>query len=134
MPHICAACACALACARVVSRPHLARISQAVEWHAGKTCIEYRAHVLGFGGVSMESAAADDQDTMRMLREGKQCPKCGMSIIHYRGHGCHHIRPGGGRRGGCPTCGHHFCYVCLGPHNECGCPWQVTLAPAYILW
>lgn len=39
----------------------------------------------------------------------KQCPGCGTGITHYRGHGCHHIRPGSG----CTNCGTHFCYVCL---------------------
>jgi hypothetical protein len=36
--------------------------------------------------------------------------------MHYYGHECHHIRPDGG----CPTCHHHFCYVCLGSSYDAG--------------
>lgn len=39
----------------------------------------------------------------------KPCPYCTTPIAHYKGHGCHHIMPGGG----CPTCKNHFCYMCL---------------------
>ena len=60
----------------------------------------------------------------------KACPACGAAITHYRGHGCHHIAPSGG----CPTCHHHFCIVCLERHpcsrrghglfcdEHCDCP------------
>lgn len=65
----------------------------------------------------------------------KQCPACGISILHYRDHGCHHIMPGSG----CPNCSHHFCYACLGPfpckqcslfcNDQCGCPACPDCAP-----
>ena len=77
------------------------------KWHAGQTCAQYK-------GSQVDGA------TQALLNECKRCPNCNEGIVHYRGHACHHIKPGGG----CPSCGHHFCYVCLGPHNECGCPWQ----------
>lgn len=50
--------------------------------------------------------------------QAKQCPSCGIVILHYRRHGCHHIMPGTG----CPNCHYHFCYACLGPHPcRAGC-------------
>ena len=49
----------------------------------------------------------------------KPCPYCSTPIAHYKGHGCHHIRPGGG----CPSCHHHFCYTCLSSHDD-GAVWQ----------
>jgi hypothetical protein len=49
----------------------------------------------------------------------KPCPYCTAPIAHYKGHGCHHIRPGGG----CPSCHHHFCYTCLSSHDD-GTTWQ----------
>ena len=41
-----------------------------------------------------------------LLRSSKRCPNCRTPISHYKKHGCHHIR-------GCPSCHHHFCYICL---------------------
>lgn len=49
----------------------------------------------------------------------KPCPFCATPISHYKGHGCHHIKPGGG----CPACHKHFCYVCLGTVGK-GTVWQ----------
>ena len=52
----------------------------------------------------------DDEVTVDLLqRTSKPCPSCQTPISHYKGHACHHIKPGGG----CPGCHHHFCYVCL---------------------
>jgi len=73
-----------------------------------------------------------EAEAERAIRESsKPCPNCGTAITHYYKHGCHHIMPGSG----CPACGHHFCYLCLGPHpcrqrprcpvfcnDSCGCP------------
>lgn len=81
-------------------------------WHEGQTCASVRA--------ARVRAAATEVATRSLLAQAKQCPRCGEGIIHYRGHGCHHIKPGGG----CPRCGHHFCYVCLGDFRTCGCPFQ----------
>jgi len=64
--------------------------------------------------------ASREAATRAFLAQAKQCPCCGEGIVHYRGHGCHHIKP----CGGCPRCGHHFCYVCLGDYRTCGCPFQ----------
>ena len=85
-------------------------------WHADLTCAEYQER--------NGQAARDDEGTRAteelLRRTSKRCPNCGEGICHYRGHACHHIKPGSG----CPRCSHHFCYVCLGPHRTCGCPWQ----------
>ena len=48
----------------------------------------------------------------------KPCPRCRAPITHFKGHACHHIRPGGG----CSVCHHQFCYVCLAPWHTCRCP------------
>jgi hypothetical protein len=69
-----------------------------------------------------------------LYRTSKPCPGCHTPITHYKSHGCHHIKPGGG----CPGCHNHFCYVCLGGlspqwqgcpngcpgfcNDTCGCP------------
>lgn len=49
----------------------------------------------------------------------KPCPFCATPIAHYKNHGCHHIKPGGG----CPGCNKHFCYSCLG-YRGTGDTWQ----------
>ena len=74
-----------------------------VEWHQGLTCAQYKGEQV-------------DDATQRLLDQGKRCPGCGTGIIHYYGHECHHIKPDGG----CPTCHHHFCYVCLGSYHDAG--------------
>ncbi len=52
-----------------------------------------------------------NEDTLDLLyRSSKPCPGCHTPITKYKGHGCHHIKPGQG----CPGCHNHFCYVCLG--------------------
>lgn len=38
----------------------------------------------------------------------KSCPWCGIMTVHYKGHGCHHIKPSGG----CPGCHEHWCFDC----------------------
>eukprot|EP01041_Mallomonas_annulata_P002188 gene2188-4257_t len=50
----------------------------------------------------------------------KPCPVCSTPIAHYKGHGCHHIKP----NGGCPSCHNHFCYSCLSSTGKIwtGCP------------
>ena len=48
----------------------------------------------------------------------KLCPNCSTPIVHYKGHGCHHIMPGSG----CPACHCHFCYQCLSFYPP-GTPW-----------
>jgi hypothetical protein len=75
-------------------------------------------------GVSCQTARAQregkDEETKKLIKQtSKPCPHCSMAITHYRGHACHHIRPGSG----CPNCGTHFCFACLKPHNspECHC-------------
>ena len=67
-----------------------------------------------------ERRRLEEEATAALLRTVKRCPQCGMGISHYRGHACHHIKPGSG----CPSCGFHFCYVCLGPHLSCRCEYQ----------
>eukprot|EP01087_Luapelamoeba_hula_P020244 TRINITY_DN687_c0_g2_i3.p1 TRINITY_DN687_c0_g2~~TRINITY_DN687_c0_g2_i3.p1 ORF type:complete len:755 (+),score=45.93 TRINITY_DN687_c0_g2_i3:109-2373(+) len=84
-------------------------------------------------GVSCDDAARDARERTQetnalILDTAKRCPSCRIAVTHYRNHGCHHIAPGRG----CPGCGHHFCYACLGPYpcrrcrlfcnNDCGCP------------
>ena len=75
-------------------------------------------------GLSCEQAkeqwAGNDEVTRQYIkRTSKPCPSCGLAISHYRGHACHHIRPGSG----CPNCGYHFCFACLRRHKdpECKC-------------
>eukprot|EP00992_Anisonema_acinus_P007158 TRINITY_DN2815_c0_g1_i1.p1 TRINITY_DN2815_c0_g1~~TRINITY_DN2815_c0_g1_i1.p1 ORF type:complete len:563 (+),score=162.85 TRINITY_DN2815_c0_g1_i1:49-1737(+) len=60
---------------------------------------------------------------------GKDCPYCGVEVVHYHRHGCHHIG-----YAGVSCCGQHWCYMCRGPHpcqkcpvfcdmdRKCGCP------------
>eukprot|EP01041_Mallomonas_annulata_P011291 gene11291-23626_t len=71
----------------------------------------------------------------------KPCPVCSTPIAHYKGHGCHHIRPGSG----CPSCQNHFCYSCLSStgkkwtscpnkcplfcHENCDCPTCLDCSP-----
>ena len=50
----------------------------------------------------------------------KLCPKCSIRTTKYHGHGCHHIRPGGG----CSNCHHHWCFVCSGNFETCNCPFE----------
>jgi len=85
-----------------------------VEWHKGLTCNQYK-------GAEVDTA------TQSLLNQGKRCPGCGQGIIHYFSHQCHHIRPGGG----CPTCHHHFCYVCLGSfYHQKQCQEKGCVSPA----
>ena len=69
----------------------------------------------------------DERSVDLQYSMSKPCPNCSMPIAHYKGHGCHHIAPRAGTNG-CPSCHHHFCYVCLwcaGPTwSSCpnGCP------------
>ncbi len=53
---------------------------------------------------------ADEASMNRLFASSKPCPFCQTPISHFKGHGSHHIRPGGG----CPSCGQNFCYSCLG--------------------
>ena len=109
-------------------------------WHQGETCAQYQQRIrLEAQDREMAAAranearlrelaaqeAADREERERRQREEeanaeflrgvKQCPSCGMGIVHYRGHRCHHMK--------C-RCGSHFCYVCLGPYGRCGCGYQ----------
>lgn len=52
----------------------------------------------------------------------KPCPRCRAPITCFKGHACHHIRPGGG----CSVCHHQFCYMCLAPWHTCRCPTYCT--------
>ena len=70
--------------------------------------------------AAKRSAEAGDASSDFIAATSKKCPQCGYGISHFHGHACHHIRPGGG----CPKCGHHFCYCCLGAFNACGCRYQ----------
>jgi hypothetical protein len=51
----------------------------------------------------------------------KGCPNCGTLVTHFRGHECHHMLPKSPQypRGGCPGCGHNFCFASLRPWAEC---------------
>ena len=62
----------------------------------------------------------DEKSTDFQYSMSKPCPNCTTPIAHYKGHGCHHIRPGGG----CPGCRNHFCYTCLATTGLTwtGCP------------
>ena len=60
-------------------------------------------------------AGADLLTTAAIAATTKPCPKCGAGVSHYHGHSCHHISPSGG----CPSCGQHFCYSCLGLGKHC---------------
>jgi len=63
-----------------------------------------------------------------ILKTTRPCPSCQFRVTHYRGHACHHIRPGGG----CPQCHTHWCYNCGNIYpcgrcrafcsDECSCP------------
>ena len=48
----------------------------------------------------------------------KQCPKCKTEVVHYRGHGCHHMT--------CSQCNCKWCWVCMRDwsktcHRTSGC-------------
>jgi hypothetical protein len=58
-------------------------------------------------------ATAETEDLIN--RTTRPCPECGLRVTHYRGHACHHIKPGGG----CPRCHTHWCYNC-GSRYPCG--------------
>lgn len=68
------------------------------------------------GGAAADASrqaeeAAFAQQVLHMAKAGiKYCPQCGCPGTHPRGHACHHISPGTG----CPNCGTHYCFVCLG--------------------
>ena len=89
-------------------------------WHPGRTCDQEQGRESPTPRRFFSLRLKPRPTTQSLLRQGKQCPRCRTHIIHYRGHACHHIMPSGG----CPSCGHHFCYVCLGPYNRCGCPFE----------
>eukprot|EP00808_Paulinella_micropora_P003652 g29504.t1 len=84
-----------------------------IPWHTGLTCAEYQARFRD-----------QDDKTQALIRStSKPCPNCSAPTSHYREHECHHIRPGTG----CPSCHHHFCYVCLQSSGlswvkRCTCP------------
>eukprot|EP00047_Mylnosiga_fluctuans_P004441 m.234548 g.234548 ORF g.234548 m.234548 type:complete len:1138 (+) comp12675_c0_seq1:83-3496(+) len=75
--------------------------------HKGMTCAQART----------QRAGQDEETQNYISKTSKPCPNCQMAISHYRGHACHHIRPGTG----CPNCGHHFCFACLRPHQSPDC-------------
>lgn len=57
-------------------------------------------------------------ETEELIRNTtRPCPSCQFRVTHYRGHACHHIKPGGG----CPQCHTHWCYNCgnLYPCGRC---------------
>lgn len=90
--------------------------------HRGKAC----------GLYLEELARARDEASVRTALGDsfKNCPNpaCRMPLTHPFQHACHHIRPSQhpGDRGGCPSCGVHFCYVCLALYQDsrrqCTCP------------
>ena len=51
--------------------------------------------------------STDAASLEEIRRTSKACPACGVSITHYREHGCHRIRCAN------PACKHRFCYLCL---------------------
>ncbi len=86
-------------------------IARLARWEAEEEQIKTQQRIL----------LQQNQETENFInRTTKACPSCGYRISHARGHGCHHIKPGGG----CPQCGTHWCYVCGGIYNECGCTFQ----------
>ena len=76
-------------------------------YHPGSSCEEYQQF--------------SKSDTGKFLNlTSKPCPKCSIRTTKYHGHGCHHIRPGGG----CSNCHHHWCFVCSGNFETCNCPFE----------
>jgi hypothetical protein len=73
-------------------------------WHKGQTCLEHQT-------------MTDDLSQVQLAAQNssKRCPKCKVLTVHYKYHGCHHIKP----KGGCPTCGLAYCYACLTPKWPC---------------
>lgn len=92
-----------------------------VKWHAGLSCDQWRKQQSGLDTKTAQLLSSTTKICPGRMPDGSAC---GTVITHYRGHGCHHIRPPAGPQGGCPRCHHHFCYVCLGPYGTCGCRWQ----------
>lgn len=81
-----------------------------IPWHGAMSCVEVAR--LGLDGHHTGQSALDNA---LITATSKPCPNCGFRISHYHGHACHHIKPGGG----CPSCGHHFCYSCLSIGIRC---------------
>eukprot|EP00759_Apiculatamorpha_spiralis_P020950 PhF_6_TR26117/c0_g1_i1/m.36952 len=75
------------------------------------------------------ASSSTEQLNSTAVTIGKKCPKCNITVIHYRGHGCHHISFAGQT-----CCGHHWCYLCLKEYpcgnsrcslycnDSCNCP------------
>merc|ERR1711964_445059 len=49
------------------------------------------------------------KDEEKINKNARRCPKCNAPTSHYRGHACHHIKPGSG----CSQCREHWCYQCV---------------------
>jgi len=88
-----------------------------VPWHQGQTCAE--------------RAGVDAKTDALLQQTSKPCPHCGTLTTHYRGHACHHIKPGEG----CPRCHHHWCFACGAVSlsgttwaKPCQCPTYCDLA------
>ena len=96
-------------------------VEQCAEWTRER---DLEATRIRMEQLSLAQQRGSDDATTALLAGVKRCPSCNMGIDHYRGHDCHHIQ-------GCPNCGTHYCYVCLGPytrgrdgfwHGACRCP------------
>lgn len=81
------------------------------EWHEGENCVR----------ATIRREAENLDETHAVIHATvKRCPNCGDGTTRWHGHGCHHMSP----NGGCKSCGHHWCYVCRGPHRSCGCEFE----------
>ena len=111
-------------------------IDKIIKQRTGERSVGFHANVVDDTTArrffSQQLRNVNDEATIDLLqRTSKPCPFCHVPISHYKGHGCHHIKPGGG----CPSCHRHFCYICLHEYNggcanrcplfcndNCGCP------------
>lgn len=60
-----------------------------VPWHIGRNCETYQKELKAKRKSQEEKAS----DTF-VLKTTKACPNCGVRTSHWRGHACHHIKPG----------------------------------------
>ena len=66
--------------------------------HSNMSCDAY--------GIQKKNTEKSDKQSQEYISvSSKQCPRCGIWIQHWYGHGCHQMK--------CSKCAFQFCYYCL---------------------